>query len=224
MSDITLSLIVIAVTALVVVVIFLAVGRAKRLKTEAFDLWALENGCVYTPVDERLASGHRVRGPGWSFEALTTSTGGPEAEGSSNVSSNTYWQSDRSALPAGLLLIGERVAHPALGPLADSLLPPMLKTLLGDKAADVQGLREVSAGSPAFQQLYMVWATDPADAERVLTPRVVSQLMAWPLIPPPLVRLSPRGCRIDIRNRRIEDVKDLERLITLGKVLMEAVS
>ncbi len=220
MDDLTVSLLVVLGTGLVVAFIFLAVARAKKQKLAQIQQLAREKGWAYEAVRERLGAGYRLRGPGWTFEALTTSTGGPEAEGSSNVTSSTRWESDRAALPGHTLLIGERVGHPALGPLADTLLQQALKMILGDEAADAEGLSEIPAGSQTFQQRYMLWATDPADAERVLTPQVERVLLDWPLKPLPIVRLTPRGLRIDILHRRVEDLKEVEAIITLGKLLM----
>lgn len=221
MDDLTVSLLVVAGTGLAAAFIFLAAARAKKQKSAKIEQLAREKGWAYEAVRERLGAGYRLRGPGWTFEALTASTGGPEAEGSSNMTSSTRWQSERAALPGRMLLIGERVVHPALGPLADTLLQQALKMILGDEAGDAQGLSEIPAGSQAFQQRYMLWATDPADAERVLTPRVERLLLDWPLKPLPIVRLTPRGLRIDILHRRVEDLQELQAVITLGDLLME---
>lgn len=221
MNDLFVSLIVIVVTGLMIGLIFLAVSRARMKKSGQVQQLALEKGWKYEAIKERLRSGYRLSAPGWVFETITASSGGPSAAGSSNVSSETHWISQQVHLPERMLLIGEQVGHPALGALGENLLQQAVQLLLGDEGADAAGLREIPAGSDLFQRRYMVWANDPADVERVLTPRLERVLLNWPGQPLPVIRFSSRGLRLDILHKRVEDLKELDAIITLGELLME---
>ena len=213
MNDITLSILVILVTILLVILIFVLVRRYRSEQEKRLAQMALEWGWKLELVKERLVYGQRIHHQDWVIELLTESSGKPEAEGSSNVAASTVWRAPESG---STILIGPRTAQINLGGLGEALIRQVLQMALGSEA---EGLVEVQAGSVAFRKHFMIWAKDPEDVRRLISPFLESTLMNWKNVSP-TVKRTAEGLSIELRNTRLKKPEEIETLVKLGDLLL----
>jgi hypothetical protein len=213
MDDITLNLIVLAVLALICGSIFLLVRRRQAENEQNIIQVAAERGWKYESLREPLAWGLRLSSPRWTLEALSRSSGQEVASGSSDVAMSTTWQAHA---PGSTLLIGERTSQANLGGFGDMMVRQVLQLALGADAAD---LTEIQAGSETFRKKYMLWAQDPVEAEKLLTPALESALLAWKG-EKPLIKRTSEGLTIELRGARLQKTDEILALVQLGELLL----
>lgn len=213
MSDITLNIIVLAVLVIIGGGIFLFFRRKAGQDRQALCATAAERGWQVEELREPLAWGMRLISPGWKLEALSRSSGTEAGPGSTNIAMNTSWHADA---PGESLFIGTRTGGSLPGSLGSALAQKALQLALGPDAA---GLKEVTAGSEAFRQRYMVWARQPAEVETALTPAVQAALLAW-RGQPLLVTRNAGGLEIQLRGVRLKKTADVLKLVGLGEALL----
>jgi hypothetical protein len=213
MDDITLNLIVLAVFALIGGSIFLLVRRRQAENEQNIIQVAAERGWKYESLREPLAWGLRLSSPRWTLEALSRSSGQEVASGSSDVAMSTTWQAHA---PGSTLLIGERTSQANLGGFGDLMVRQVLQLALGADAAD---LTEIQAGSETFRKKYMLWAQDPVEAEKLLTPALESALLAWKG-EKPLIKRTSEGLTIELRGARLQKTDEILALVQLGELLL----
>ena len=223
MGDLIPSLIVIAVTGLVVGLIFYLVHRNKTAKEKAIRDLAAANGWTYEPVVERLASGFRLRKGSWVIEALTISSSNSEAgPGSSTTSSSTRWFSGEPRLSEGMVLIGPRQPEVNLGNVSSFLMQAALRLMIGPDTKDVAGIQQVELGSLALMQRFMVWTNREEAAKKLLSQQVESTLINWSNKLLPVVKFSPSGLEVSVKEARLCKEADLFALVKLGNALLDA--
>jgi hypothetical protein len=213
MNDITLSLLVVLAVGLLVVLIFVLVRRNRVEQEKLLKQMALERGWRLEVVRERLMSGYRIFHKEWQLDLLTQSSGGPEAEGSSNIIASTEW---RAPGTGNTILIGPKTAQINLGGLGDALIQQVLQMALGTEAA---GLMEIKEGSSQFQKDFMIWAKDPEEVRRLISPYLESTLISWKKYSP-MIKRTREGLRIELRNTRLKKPQDIDTLVKLGEVLL----
>jgi hypothetical protein len=126
---------------------------------------------------------------------------------------STTWQAD---LPGGTWLIGARTSQVTLGGFGDMLTRQVLQLALG---AEASGLNEIRAGGEAFRQKYMVWAQNPAEVEKMLTPALESSLLSWKG-QSPLIKHNSGGLTIELRGVRLKKAADFLALVRLGELFI----
>lgn len=213
MNDNTLSIIVILATGLLVIFIFVLVRGNRKKQEQQLAQMALERGWKLELVREPLMYGQRIRHKDWQLDLLNQSSGGPEATGSSNVTASTVWHAPGSG---STILIGPRTSQINLGGLGEVLLRQVLQMALGTEA---EGLVEVKEGSQPFQKNFMIYARDPEDVRRLLSPFLESTFTNWKNYSPTLKRTAA-GLNIELRNIRLKKPEDIETLIKLGDLLL----
>ena len=224
MDDIISSLIVIAVTAVVVALIFWLVARKNRQREAALRQLASLNGWVYEPIKEQYRKGHRLSKGAWSIEAVnTTTSNSPENTGSSTVTSETRWFNNEARFSGGMVLIGPRQPEINLGNVSGFLIQAALQLMIGDEAQDAKGIESVELGSLELMKRYMVWTNQPDTAKEFLNMHVESALLNWPPKKvPPVIKYSPRGLEVKVQGQRLSAAEDLMALVKLGNVLLDA--
>ena len=75
MDDMTVSLIVVGVTAVVVIGIFVLTGRAKKQKLARIEALTKEQGWQFEVIEERLRQGYQIKGYNWQMQAIKESRG-----------------------------------------------------------------------------------------------------------------------------------------------------
>lgn len=213
MNDITLSLLVILAVGLLIVLIFVLVRRNNVKFEKLLKQMALERGWRLEVVRERLKSGYRIFHKEWQLDLLTQSSGGPEAEGSSNITASTVWHAPGAG---NTILIGPKMAQINLGGLGEALIQQVLQMALGSEA---QGLMEVKEGSAQFQKDFMIWAKDAEDVRRLISPYLETTLTNWKKHSP-MVKRTAAGLSIELRNNSLKNQEDIVNLVKLGELLL----
>jgi hypothetical protein len=213
MNDITLSLLVIIAVGLLVVIIFVLVRRNRAENEKRLAQMAVERGWTLEVVREPLMYGQRIRYKQWIIELMTKSSGQPVAPGSSNVVSSSIWRAQGSG---GTILIGPRSAQINLGGLGEALIRQVLNQALGSEA---EGMVEVQAGTENFRKNFMIWAKDPEDARKIISPFLETALLGWKNASP-LIKRTTEGLQIELRNTRLQKAEDIENLVKLGDFLL----
>lgn len=213
MNDLTLNLLVLVVLALLGGLVFFLVRRTKAENEQKIIRLALKNGWQYASIREPLAWGLRLTSARWTLEAISRSSGGETAPGSSDVAMSTTWQAPN---PGSTLLIGERTSSASPGGMGERLTLQVLRLALG---ADANGVVEVSAGSDAFRQKYSIWAQKPADLQ--LTPAIESALLDRKG-EKPLIKRTSAGLFLELRGVRLQKADEILIFVQLGEALIAA--
>jgi hypothetical protein len=212
MDDITLNLLVFAAFILVGGIIFFLVRRKQAGNEQKIVQLAAERGWKYESIREPLAWGMRLASPGWTLESISRSSGREAGPGSSDISMLTTWHADA---PGSTLFLGSRSSPVNLGGFGSMLMQQMLQLALGEEAA---GLKEVPVGGEAFRKRYMLWAQNPVDAQQIITPSVMSALLAWKR-QPLLIKRTSEGLTIELRGAHLKTTADIQSLVRLGEML-----
>lgn len=214
MNDILLNLFVLAVFAVIAVGILLFVRNKQADQKKEIERMAAQRGWSYESLREPLAWGERIKGANWTLEAISTSSGRETGPGSSDVSMLTTWKADA---PGSTVLIGKGSAQANLGALGDALAQQVLQLALG---ADADGVVEVDVGSPEFRNQYMVWAQEPAEAGKLVSPALQAALLKWKG-EPPLIKRTGQGLILEVRGVHLKKPDELTALIQIGELLLE---
>lgn len=210
MNDILLNLIVLAVTAAGIGLIFLFVRRKQHSREEKIKQLAAEKGWNCETIDEPLRRGFRLQAAGWTLEAFQRSSGEETGPGSTDTFMLTSWQADA---PGSTVLLGAQTSQVDLGSAGETLIRQVLQLSLGE---DALGLKQVQSGSQIFHQEYMLWVQDP-EAVRI-SPAIESLLLQWKG-PKPLVKRTQAGLSIEIRGVCLKEPDRILALVQLGELL-----
>ena len=180
MPDLTVSLIVVAITGVLVAGLFIYLNMRKKQQSARLEQTATEFGWQMQPIRKPLSSGYLFHGkfPGasWSMESRADASGRESGPGSSEVSHTTRWWTDAVSLPGSGVIIGPR---PAGAPdFNHPLLQLGMHALLGQDAAWASGLTPMEHGTRAFQARYITLAEKEVNLQRLLRPRW--KTLSWP--------------------------------------------
>lgn len=217
MDDIALNLISLAFFILVGGGIFLLVRRSQAENDHKIAQMAAENGWTLESIREPLVWGLRLKSGNWTLEARSRSSGQSSDSDSSNVSMSTSWQ---APVTGSTLLLGPRSSPVNLGGMGELLTCQVLSQALG---ADADGLNEIQPGSEALRQKYMLWAQQPVEAEKLISPAVELALLSWKG-EPVLVRRASDGLSIELRGVRLQKAAELRAMVQLGELILEALN
>lgn len=222
MEDLGLSLIVIAVTVVLVGLIFWLVSAQKRKREASLCNLASMNGWIYEPVKDRNSSGYRLRKGDWVIEAVNQSnTNSSDNSSSTTVTSLTRWFSDSIRTADGLVLIGPRMPDVNLAGIGEMMRQAALRVLIGAEAENVAGIQQEELGSLELMKRYMVWTNRVETANKLLEAPVENALIHWPLKLVPLIKFSPAGLEIKIQGARLYKDADIIALVKLGNLLID---
>jgi len=217
MNDIVLSLIVIALTGVVVAAIFVLTKRAKKQQLERIESLARRKGWQFEAIKEPLSNGYRMKGGNWTLEALKIARGQSVEPQQSNISSETIFKSNSLYLPGRNMLVGPKPAQVNLGGFGEMLKQKLIQTVLGDSG---KGMAEVQSGSSTFRERFMTLANDPEDARRILTPQVEQLLMKFEA-KKPVLKVTQAGLEIKLDNDYLEKDEDIINFVELGEALLK---
>jgi hypothetical protein len=232
--------------ALIMVVVILAVlgvvvwftQRRQKVNETALVQLAQSQGWQYQKSYElsHLGSGNVLRyrfshanadDGAWTLDIESGSAG--SGSGGSPVQ-NTTWRSEDEKLTEGLVLIGPRPKDMPVnfdfgGMLTQAALQVLLRMTLGDAAPDTSHLREVKNGSPDLLRHYLVFATDAALPDRLVTADAERALLALTQSlkekQHPAVVFWNQGLQVKCAGL-ITDAPNLQRIAALGGALKAA--
>ncbi len=222
MADLLPNLIVLGATLVGVVLIFWLVARNKRQRDQRLQTLASRQGWIFEKLSDRKSSGFRFRKGEWTITAVneTTTSGGDTT--SSNVSALTRWHSTAARLAQGIVLIGPRQPALNLGGFSAILMQAALRLMIGPVAEDAKDIQELTLGSLALNDRFMIYTNQEETARKLLDTSVETALLAWPGKVPLIVRYSKTGLEVEIQGKRLDNEAELITLVKLGNALLEA--
>jgi hypothetical protein len=210
MSDAVSGLLVAAVTAAAVAGIFLWMARAKRRKIEALRALCAQRGWRYSHESGPLHHGHHIVGDGWTFEAVSRSSGRETAPGSFDWGHSSQWTVEGEDPGRSTFILGSRMG----GMLDISKMPPaLLSRFLGEEMA---GFQVFSAGE-RLDSRFVLFAGEWPPAASLFSSWAEELLLGWPAALPLVVRSSPARLSLQVMNRRLEKPAEVAALIELGE-------
>lgn len=222
MEDLLPGLIVLGVTLVGVAVIFWLVARNRHQREQRMQALASRQGWFYEKVSERKSSGYRFRKSEWTLSAVNESTTEGSDTTTSSVASHTVWQSSSVRMPQGIVLIGPRQPAINLGGLNAVLMQTMLQLMIGKDAEDAKDIHEITLGSLALNDRFMVYTNQDEIVKKLIDERVDAALVAFPGKLPLVARFSPSGLEVKVMGHRLDKEADLLALVKLGNALLES--
>ena len=230
MDDLTLSLIIVVITAGFIAALFLYLNVRKRRQDNQLLQAAREHGWQIQTISQPLRSGYLIQGKfitgDWSLETVAEATSRESGPGSSEVGHKTRWWTAAITLPDRAVVIGPRPGGPsgasALPDLSQPLLQLGLKAMLGEDAAWASGLTLMETGSKALEERYLCLAASADDIRRLLSPEVENALLHLPDGFNPVIKLYAGGLEISLPTRQLLEHEDIDRVVWLGKSLVDA--
>lgn len=163
-------------------------------------------------------SGHSAAGIPWELKAK-------RKWGRRGI--DVVWSAVSSHLPGGMVILLPR-PHTIAGAFPPRLKELLLKTVIGADALEMsRALHPIPAGSERLRDKYFVLGTHHHPAERLLTNRLETMLLAWPGGPNyrqrPTVILWQKELQVKLMNPiPANDLLSLDRLVSLGSVAVES--
>lgn len=221
MGDLAGGLLVLLGTAIFIGIIFLVINKRKTDSVQAVEVLAARKGWRVEKVSERLASGYRLIGNGWAYEALKTASSTSSGPGSSEISTVSRWFTNQVFFDPGILLIGPRQPNVDLGGIGEMLKQTMLRLMIGKEAEDAQGIEEALIGRMALRERYMVWTNQEEKAREVLTVEAENALILYPGKIPPVVKFNSAGLEVKVISHVLEKPEEIAALIAIGEAFLE---
>ena len=221
MGDLAGGLLVLLGTAIFIGIIFLVINKRKTDTVQVVQALAARKGWRFEKVSERLASGYRLIGNGWTYEAIKTASSTSSGPGSSEISTVSRWFTNQVFFDPGILLIGPRQPNVDLGGIGEMLKQTMLRLMIGKEAEDALGIEEALIGRMALRERYMVWTNQEEKAREVLTVEVENALILYPGKIPPVVKFNSSGLEVKVISHVLEKPEELAALIAIGEAFLE---
>lgn len=221
MGDLAGGLLVLLGTAIFIGIIFLVINKRKTDTVQVAQALAARKGWRFEKVSERLASGYRLIGNGWTYEAIKTASSTSTGPGSSEISTVSRWFTNQVFFDPGILLIGPRQPNVDLGGIGEMLKQTMLRLMIGKEAEDALGIEEALIGRMALRERYMVWTNQEEKAREVLTVEVENALILYPGKIPPVVKFNSSGLEVKVISHVLEKPEELAALIAIGEAFLE---
>jgi hypothetical protein len=221
MGDLAGGLLVLLGTAIFIGIIFFIMNKRKTDTVKAVQALAARKGWRYEKVSERLSSGFRLIGNGWTYEAVKTASSTSSGPGSSEISTVSRWFTNQVFFNPGILLIGPRQPNVELGGIGEVLKQTMLRLMIGKEADDAFGIEEALIGRMALRERYMVWTNQEEKAREVLTVEVENALIRYPGKIPPVVKVNSAGLEVKVISQKLEKPEEIAGLIAIGEAFLE---
>ena len=221
MGDLAGGLLVLLGTAIFIGIIFLVINKRKTDTVQVVQALAARKGWRFEKVSERLASGYRLIGNGWTYEAIKTASSTSSGPGSSEIATVSRWFTNQVFFDPGILLIGPRQPNVDLGGIGEMLKQTMLRLMIGKEAEDALGIEEALIGRMALRERYMVWTNQEEKAREVLTVEVENALILYPGKIPPVVKFNSSGLEVKVISHVLEKPEEIAALIAIGEAFLE---
>ena len=221
MGDLAGGLLVLLGTSIFIGIIFFIMNKRKTDTVKAVQALAARKGWRYEKVSERLSSGFRLIGNGWTYEDVKTASSTSSGPGSSEISTVSRWFTNQVFFNPGILLIGPRQPNVELGGIGEVLKQTMLRLMIGKEADDAFGIEEALIGRMALRERYMVWTNQEEMAREVLTVEVENALIRYPGKIPPVVKVNSAGLEVKVISQKLEKPEEIAGLIAIGEAFLE---
>lgn len=226
MDDITVSLIVVAVTGIGVIALFVFLGWKKKAGRLRLEQAAMQNGWALEKIDRPMVSGYRLSGTTlegrWILETFVKSSATESGPGSSSMSRMTTWTCDGVQSQMGTYVFG-----PAMGqvPMINStslgsmVLQAIFKLILGEDSSWAANLKQVDISDTGLGKRFLAFTDREEGLSLLLTPQVEKALSMLPAKMAPVIILSSRGLSLRFINQQYLAPEELMHILNAGRVL-----
>jgi hypothetical protein len=213
MGDIGWSLIVIAVTGLIVGGIFLFIHRKGKAAESALHEMAIQRGWSYEPFRKALAWGYHLVSPSWTLEAVSRSSGNSVEPSQNDVEHFTRLIAPGFITP-GRLMVKPRQGSPRqLSEMELGLAAKAAQMFIGSATGS---LEEVQEGSSDLRNRYQIIGQSGGTGSSIFTPQVESILLNWKG-ERPWIEISPEGMEIRIPGKHLQSIVEIRGLVDLAE-------
>jgi len=225
-SEITVSLIIVAVTGIGVIVLFVILGWKKKAVHLRLEQSALQNGWAVEKIDKPLISGYRISGNTlegrWVLETIVKSNPTESGTGSSPFNKMTTWTCNDVKSQIGIYVLG-----PAMGqvPLIDSsslgsmVLQAIFKLMLGEDSSWAANLKQVDISDTGLGKRFLAFTDREEGFSLLLTPQVEKAFSTLPAKMAPVTILSSQGLTLRFLNQQYLAPEELQQILNAGRVL-----
>ena len=218
MGDLGLSLVVIAITGLLIIGIFIFVQQRKKAAENDLRELSSQRGWSYEPFKEPLKWGYRLVSPVWTLEAASEASGNSVEPSQNDVSQKTLINAPDLIAP-GLLLIQPRgKTSKPLSPMEEKLAGLAARSFSGGFYGDLQ---EIPAGSADFRNHFMMMGQTGDLETKLISPRVENILLNWKGVRP-WIKFDNGGMQIEIKGKHITKKEEIKALADLADTFASA--
>jgi len=216
MEDLLISLYVIAVTMIVIIVIFVLTKKSKYKKEVLIKQCAESKGWEYSEIRETNAWGTILETPDWRFEIISRSHDS-NTDHSSDIDQKTRWISKNLKRKTENFII--------IGPRSTGKLTEKSDHFLIQKAAsyflreDSNNVHEISMPLREFNQKYMVLTNQVSFASSLISSALQRELLQWDGKKFPVIKVNKHGISIEIDGVCIDKIDKISDLINMGEIL-----
>jgi len=227
MGEILVSLIIVAITAIGILVLFIFLGQRKKQTYQMLEQSAKENGWIIERIEKPLLSGYRVTGRmiegNWTLEAIAKSSSTESGPGSSEFSKTTEWFSPDCKSRKGAFVFG-----PALGPvtkmstmnLGSTIIQMALQLMIGKDEDWALSLEQVDINNSMMGKKFLAFTDTPSEINSIITPEVERAINVLPQKIIPVIVWNQKGLTIKAINQQYLNPEEWKVIIDLGKNLM----
>lgn len=215
MADIALSLVIVALTGAVILLIFIMVGRRRKAADKEVDTYCRERGYACSRSSFALGKELIIRGEGFTLKSKMVSHRQEETTGSSAWEKETIWETRGPGGPWPDFILGSVSASPdwqSMPDLIRNTATQRLNRQTGSTYASSQGRIICRNKSIAF----LLFENSP-EASGVTTDKILPRLDAWQETGPLVIYSGAQGISIRLANHFIRDAAQLDRVISLGQ-------
>jgi len=208
-SEFYLSLLIVLAAGMAAGLALLLAARRKKAIRVRIEEYCAGHGYRTEEIKQRLHRATVIAGDGWRLTAGARASDVETQSGSAYTVPYTQWETvPVSETNTPLLWAGTAPGNAAL--LNNSLLP--LLSLFG--AADMEGMRAVPLEGALASRFALIARELPA--LRSAGAELSAMLGDWPASMPLRIALGTGSIRIEIQGKRVDQPRDLDRIIGLG--------
>ena len=217
MSDLTLSLIVVALTGALILPIFILISRHRQAKEKEIEAYCREHGYVFSKRREPLGSFVTVEGPGFLLESKMVAHRQEEVTGSSSWEIETLWTARglNGTLPT--FILGSVSAAADWHSMPDMIRNAAAQKLLS--AAD--GSFKPDSGRLVHKSKTMAFLMfeEVPESTQAAADRLIPLLDIWPTNYPLLIRGAEDNLSVRALGLFLRDTAMLDLVTRLGRAL-----
>ncbi len=215
MADTALSLVIVALTGAVILLIFILIGSRRQAADKKVDAYCREHGYVCSRSSHALRKELTIQGEGFTLQSKMVSHRQEETTGSSAWEKETVWATRGPGGPWPAFVLGSISASPdwqSMPDLIRNAATQQLNRQTGCNYASSQG--RIIHRNKSFA--FLLFENAP-EASGVMTDKILPRLDAWQETGPLVISSGAHGVNIRLANHFIRDAAQLDSVIRLGQ-------
>ncbi len=218
MSDIGVSIIVIACTGCLILFLMLFLSGRKRRQERELSDYCAKNGYSFQRQTGPLCVSLRIDGVGFSLTSEMISQRNEAKAGSDSWDRLTVFQTPNTDPAYPQYVLGTALSDMGTGKML-GWINTELETMFRQKFGIPEGGELLMVTDESGKQLLYLWRSNGSGMPPAVSR--IEQLMAeWPRDFVFIIHSEPGSVKIECPNLFIKDVDELERVLTLGEACM----